>query len=332
MGRLRFAVIGINHEHIFGMTAAVLRGGGDLAGFYAREDDLSDEFSAKYPSVPRAADKRALLDDETIPLILSAGIPSERAALGIQVMQCGKDYFCDKAAFINRADLERAKQVQKQTGRIFSIAYTERILEAGAWKAGALVQDGAIGRVLHVAISAPHTLNLPTRPSWFWERKHTGGILTDIGSHQIEQFLYYASITRAEVVGAQTANYAHPAYPEFDDFGAALLRGQTESGLLATGAVQVDWLVPPGASRTARSRTLLGETGVLEIERSALTLTTSKKTERIECADVPLDFGRLLVDDVLNRTQTAMNQTHCFYASEVTLLAQEAALQVGQNA
>ena len=322
--RTKFAVIGINHNHIFGMTSAVLRGGGELAAFYAIEDDLAADFSAKYPNVRRVSDKAAILEDSSIALVLSAGIPSERARLGIEVMECGKDYFCDKAAFIHRADLAEARRVQAETGRIFSICYSERVLEPGAWRAGELVKAGAIGRVLHVAISAPHILKIDTRPSWFFERKHFGGILTDIGSHQIEQFLYFAGIENAEIVGAQTANYAHPNYPEFEDFGAVMLRGYA-GGETATGYAQVDWLVPEGGGRTARHRTLLGTEGVLEIEHSSLTLTTSRGTRRIECADAPSDFGRLLVSDVQNRTETAMNQKHCFHASEVTLLAQEAA-------
>jgi hypothetical protein len=38
-----------------------------------------------------------------------------------------------------------------------------------------------------------------------------------------------------------------------------------------------------------------------------------------------LPFGERLVDDVLNRTETAMPQQHCFYAMELALKAQKAA-------
>jgi hypothetical protein len=38
-----------------------------------------------------------------------------------------------------------------------------------------------------------------------------------------------------------------------------------------------------------------------------------------------LPFGPLLVDDVLNRTETAMKQKHCFLATELALKAQKKA-------
>jgi hypothetical protein len=34
-----------------------------------------------------------------------------------------------------------------------------------------------------------------------------------------------------------------------------------------------------------------------------------------------LPFGGLLVDDIINRTETAMPQAHCFLATELALLA-----------
>jgi hypothetical protein len=45
----------------------------------------------------------------------------------------------------------------------------------------------------------------------------------------------------------------------------------------------------------------------------------------IDCKAVELPFGRQLVDDVVNRTETAMTQAHCFLATELALLAQEKA-------
>ncbi|HEV2274535.1 MAG TPA: gfo/Idh/MocA family oxidoreductase, partial [Acidobacteriaceae bacterium] len=35
--KIRFAVIGINHYHIYGQVGAVLRGGGELVSLYAKE-------------------------------------------------------------------------------------------------------------------------------------------------------------------------------------------------------------------------------------------------------------------------------------------------------
>src|SRR3954454_9552466 len=43
--KIKFSVIGINHNHIYGMVEAVTRGGGQLISFYAKEPDLAADFS-----------------------------------------------------------------------------------------------------------------------------------------------------------------------------------------------------------------------------------------------------------------------------------------------
>src|SRR5215212_11364335 len=47
--RIKFSVIGINHNHIYSQVDAVTRGGGQLVSFYAKEDELATAFSKKYP-------------------------------------------------------------------------------------------------------------------------------------------------------------------------------------------------------------------------------------------------------------------------------------------
>ena len=50
-----------------------------------------------------------------------------------------------------------------------------------------------------------------------------------------------------------------------------------------------------------------------------------KETRYIDCKDQKLPYGEQLVDDVLNRTETAMSQAHCFRATELALQAQKQA-------
>jgi hypothetical protein len=42
---IRFAVIGINHNHIFGQVNALLGAGATFVGFFAPEDDLAADFA-----------------------------------------------------------------------------------------------------------------------------------------------------------------------------------------------------------------------------------------------------------------------------------------------
>lgn len=327
--RIRFAVIGINHDHIYRMTEPIVGGGGELAGFCAPDEKWAAAYQKRFPEAARATDPRVFLEDDSISLILSSCVPSDRAALGLEVMRAGKDYLCDKAAFLTLEDLEAARRVQAETKRIFAISYSERLLERSADRATELVFGGAIGRVVQVVILAPHTLRIASRPTWFFERKHYGGILTDIGSHQVEQFLHYSGLTDVEVVSSQVANYKHPAYGEFEDYGEATFRGRNAGGDIGTGFVRADWLIPDNASHTGRHRVVMGTEGILEIGGDTLALTNGSGTERIDCANDPVLFGTRLVDDVLNRTETAIGQEHCFHTSELTLRAQLQAVRLG---
>ena len=144
-----------------------------------------------------------------------------------------------------------------------------------------------------------------TRPAWFFEKERYGGILTDIASHQFDQFLFFTGSTRAEVVASQVGNVAHPQWPGLEDFGDAMVRGNGGSGY-----VRVDWFTPDGLSTWGDGRlTILGTEGFIEIRKNVdiagrpggnhLFLVDQKETRYIDCKDVPLPYGERLVDDVL---------------------------------
>ena len=60
-----------------------------------------------------------------------------------------------------------------------------------------------------------------------------------------------------------------------------------------------------------------------------LFLVDHKGTHYFDCRDVAKPYGPQLVHDILNRTETAMTQEHCFLASELTLKAQAQAARLG---
>jgi len=329
--RILFSVVGVNHAHIYGQVAAVSRGGGELVSFYAAEPDLAQEFGKRYPQAKLARSEEEVLEDDRVQLVLSSAIPDQRGPLGIRVMQHGKDYMSDKPGVTTLAQLAEVRRVQAETRRIFSIMYSERFENRATVKAGELVKAGAIGRVVQTIGLGPHRMNVAQRPAWFFDRQRYGGILCDIASHQADQFLFFTGSTRAEVVAAQIGNVHHPEYPAFEDFGDVILRGDG-----GTGYIRVDWFTPNGLSTWGDGRlTLLGTEGFIEVRKnvdisgrpgdSHLFLVDQKETRYVDCADQRLPYGELLVADVVNRTQTAMSQGHCFLATELVLRAQQQA-------
>jgi len=296
---------------------------------------LAEQYASRYPQAARASCEEEILEDASIHLVISAGIPCDRGPLGIRVMQHGKDYMSDKPGFTTLEQLAEARRVQAETGRIYSICYSERLQNRATVKAGELVQAGAIGRVIQTIGLGPHRARLHTRPDWFFVRDRYGGILTDIGSHQVDQFLYFTGTTTAEVVAAQVANYHHPEYPELEDFGDVVLRGDG-----CTGYIRVDWFTPGGLGTWGDGRLIiLGTDGTIELRKYCdiggrpggdhLFLVDRESTRYIDCRDVELPYGRQLIHDILHRTETAMTQEHCFLAMELALKAQTQASRLG---
>jgi predicted dehydrogenase len=336
--RLRFAVIGINHNHINSQVGAVLRGGGELVWLYAKEPDLVKDFQKRFPQAKLARSEDEVLQDSSIQLVLSSAIPAERAPIGIRVMQHGKDYMSDKPGITTLEQLAEVKRVQAQTRRIYSIMYSERFENQATIRAAELVKAGAIGHVVQTIGLGPHRMAPATRPAWFFEKPRYGGILCDIASHQADQFLYFTGSTRAEVVSAQVGNVHFPQYPNFEDFGDMMVRGDSGAGY-----IRVDWFTPDGLSTWGDTRlTVLGTDGFIEVRKnvdiagrageSHLFLVDQKETRYIDCSKVTLPYGEQLVNDVLNRTETAMTQAHCYLATELVLKAQQQAQRLAFKA
>ncbi len=331
---IRFAAIGLNHGHIYGQCEAVIRGGGELVSFYAREPELVAAFTKRYPHVRLARSEEEILQDKSIQLIVSASIPVDRAPLGIRAMQHGKDFMADKPGITTLEQLGQARKVQKETGRIYSILYSERLENRASIKAGDLIKQGAIGKVVQTIGTGPHRMNPQSRPAWFFERDAYGGIICDIGSHQCEQFLFFTNSTQADVVCSQVGNINNPQYPGLEDFGDAMVRGNGGSGYF-----RVDWFTPQGLKSWGDGRlTILGTDGYMELRKNIdidgrpggnhLFLVDQKGTRYIDCSEVDLPYGGAFVQDILNRTETAMPQTHCFLATELALKAEKHAVRI----
>ena len=328
---IKFSAIGLDHAHIYGMTRAILRGGGELVSFFAQDPAQIAAFRKEFGDVKLASSEDEILGDKSVQLVLGAPIPDLRAPLGIRVMQAGKDYLGDKPAITSLAQLAAVRKAIKATKRKFAIMYSERLEVRAAVHAGELVEQGAIGKIVQTVNLAPHRVNAPTRPAWFWDKSRYGGILCDIGSHQADQFVYYTRSTTAHVVAAQTGNVNYPQYPKFEDFGDMIMTGNG-----GTGYVRVDWFTPDGLDTWGDGRLfILGTDGYIELRKytnvavakggNHLFIVDRKQARYINCDKVPLPFGPQFVRDVVERTEVAQNQEQCLLATELVLQAQKKA-------
>ncbi|MDF2936129.1 MAG: oxidoreductase [Paenibacillaceae bacterium] len=333
-GEFVFAAVALDHGHIYGMTNGLLEAGATLKWVYDRDPVKAAAYAAKYPQVRIAATEEEVLQDPEVQLIAGAAIPSDRCALGLRAMDAGKDYFTDKAPFTTLEQLESAKQKVKDTGRKYMVYFSERLHVEAAIYAGQLIEQGAIGKVVQVIGFGPHRLGASGRPDWFFKKANYCGILGDIGSHQIEQFLFYAGCKDAKVLHSKVANYNNPEHPELEDFGDATLLG--DNG--ATQYFRVDWLTPDGLGTWGDGRTtILGTDGYIEL-RKYIDIARDKSGDHVYLVNhtgehhfevsgqIGFPFFGELILDCINRTEKAMTQEHAFKAAELCLKAQEQAI------
>ena len=329
-GDFPFAAVGLDHPHIYGQCEGLIGAGAELRYVYDADPEKVAAFKKRFPAVEIAASEEEVLEHPDLKLIASATVPSERCALGLRVMAAGKDYFVDKGPFTTLEQLEATRKKAAETNQKYMVYYSERLHVECAVFASELVMQGVIGRVVQVLGLGPHRLGLNPRPDWFFRKEKYGGILCDIGSHQVEQFLHYSGVADAQITNARINNVHHPDHPELEDFG--------EAGLVAdngtSGYFRVDWLTPDGLGTWGDGRlVLLGTEGYIEL-RKYIDVAREGSKDHLYLVDnegehhlhvegrVGFPFFGDLILDCLNRTENAMTQAHAFKAAELCLKAQ----------
>ena len=212
--------------------------------------------------------------------------------------------------------------------------YSERLHVEASVYAENLIAQGAIGKVVQVMGWGPHRINIPTRPQWFFEKERYGGILVDIGCHQIEQILHFAGAKDAQIQLSRVANYHNQTYPNFEDYGDVSL--VCDNG--AAGYFRVDWFTPDGLGAWGDGRTIvMGTDGYIEL-RKYLDIARDPEGDHVYLVNHEGEhhfraagqcgfpfFGRF-IRDCLDGTETAMRQDHAFRAIELAIQAQEQAI------
>ena len=335
-GEFRFSVIGLDHGHVFAMTNGLLEAGAEIVGVYDDDRKKAEAFTERYPGV-RLMEREEILSDNSIQLVVSAIRPDRRAGLGMEVMERGKHYFCDKPGMLKRKEVEEVRKACRRTGKKYMVYFGERVHVEGAVYAERLIKEGRIGRVVAINIMAPHRLNAPTRPEWFFDPERNGGILVDIGSHQYEQLLSYTGSKKAEVRYSAKGNKNTKDHPEFEDFGEAVI--ETDSG--ASCFVRVDWFTPDGLGAWGDGRVfIIGTEGTIEI-RKYINVAESRTGDHVYIVDREGErheevtgktgfpfFGEFILD-CMNGTDTAMDEEHVLESMRLAIEAEEKAEKTG---
>lgn len=333
---ITIAILGIDHRHIFGMLEGMQAAGASCVGWWTNGRPTTlDGFTKRFPDLPRLDSVEAVLDNPAVQMVLIADAPDQRADLAIRAMRAGKDVMVDKPGCTTLEQLQAIRAAVAETGRIWSVDFSERFEVPATIKALELVHAGTIGKVVQTIGLGPHRLNRATRPDWFFDDRRYGGILTDIASHQIDQFLVFTGSETAEIVAASVGNFANPDKPGLQDFGEVLLRSDS-----AQGYIRVDWYTPDALPNWGDGRfTILGTEGYIELRKYVdvagrpgtdhLFLVNGTRCEYIDCSRIGLTYFEGLIADVRNRTENTMTFSHAAQVTELALVAQARAVRVG---
>ena len=120
---IKFAAIGLDHRHIYEMVGRLIEHGAECVGWWTQgEPQPLAGFLKRYPDIPRVDDKRRLLEDPDVRLILSAAIPADRASIAIAAMQHGKDVMVDKPGVTTDAQLDAVQAIPllREVGRSYA--------------------------------------------------------------------------------------------------------------------------------------------------------------------------------------------------------------------
>ena len=329
---LNLAVLGIDHGHIFDMLDEMIKEGCNCNYFWTEGSPLTlKEFNKKYPNIKRVKNKSDILKDISIDMVLISSIPKDRADLSIEVLNSGKDVMVDKPGCTTLDQLEDLKRTVKKTGKIWSVNFLERFHVTAVAKAEELVLEGKIGKVKQTIGTGPHRQGNYERPDWFYDRQSYGGIITDIGSHQIHQFLVFTNSNEAKINHALVENTTKLDKPGFQDFGEINLTGNKGHGY-----IRLDWFTPDALPTWGDGRLfILGDKGFIEIRKytdlaksdsgNHLYYANNEVVKHIDCSDVKLPYFGNLINDVLDRTESACSQELTYLTMELAIKAQEIA-------
>lgn len=336
-GEFQVGIIGLDHGHIYGMSNGLQEAGATLEMVYDPSPEKVNAYCERYPGVKIARSKSEILENDKIQMIMSASVPDQRCEVGLEAMACGKDYFTDKPPLITMEQLDAARAAVRETGRKYAVYYSERRHVEAAVYAQKLIEEKAIGDIVAINGFGPHRASIASRPDWFFDKKRYGGILTDIGCHQIEQMLVYAGAKDARVVKSRVGNLKHKDYPGFEDFGDMMLN--CDNGVAAYA--RLDWFTPDGLGAWGDGRTfIIGTDGYVELrkyinvaedpEGDHVYLVNHEGERHIKAAGtIGFPFFGQLIRDCLDRTNLAYDQKIEFKAIEIAIKAEQNAETIG---
>jgi len=328
----RIALVGADHNHLYEIIDRLVKAGAEAVAHTAEGQFVEHYSRWQTGSAERSFDD--ILADDSIDLIVTAAIPNRRASIALAAIEAGKHVISDKPGLTTMDQLDALRSaVADRPGRPWTVLFTERFENRAINEAVRLAQSGAVGTVVHVVGAGPHTMWAERRPDWFWDPEATGGILVDVGSHQVDQFMSITGAVAADVsiVSSMVGNVASAEHPDMQDIGSMTLAAG-----VVVGDHRLDYLTARGLGTWGDCRLMIvGTEGAIEARANVdiagyegsehLIVVDAEGTRRVDISGVVVDWAELALADVADDGEQLMTQQHAIDVTDVCLRARAAA-------
>jgi len=253
-------------------------------------------------------------------------VNGNRASPAIECAKRGIPLLSDKPLVTHLKELTKLERIaSRNPDWLCSVAFSLRYSEEGQ-TIKSLLEKKHLGEIASFYGCRNYKLGTG-RPAWMFDHQQYGGIIADIGSHDIDLIRWFFA---TEVIEATciSRNVRFKEHPDFRDSVQIFLRCDT--GI--TALLDINWVAPdcqPGHERFTR---IIGSAGILEHQEQTQNLfslvTNDKRKQNIPAIESSRTVVGDFFDYCLGKPVVPLVTTpESFQSTRTALLVQQAADQ-----
>ncbi len=229
--KIKIAVAGFRHGHIFSLLSAVKRSDKfELAGCCEEDAATREKISANLQIDWN--DYQKMLNELDCDAVAIGDYYGKRGAMAIAALKAGKHVIADKplcTSLEEYAEISKlAAEKNLKVGLMLDLRDNGNVIAAKK-----LIDAGRIGTVKAINFTGQHPLNYGTRAEWYFEPGKHGGTINDIGIHGIDLVEFFSGSKFSKVIGARVWNQDFPEVPEFQNGAQFVAELENGAGVIA---------------------------------------------------------------------------------------------------
>jgi predicted dehydrogenase len=187
--------------------------------------NLAEGLKIAGPGAKAYSDYKEMLSKEKLDGVIIATPLFEHARMTIDALNSGIHVFCEKSMAKTIEDAKMMVEAQQKTGKILLIGH-QRLFNVKYQRAIQLIRDGKLGKITHIR-AYWHRNNdwrrLVPSPefekhiNWRLYKEFSCGLMTELGSHQIQVANQILNQPPEYVWGSGTINYWNEGSREVED-------------------------------------------------------------------------------------------------------------------